>query len=148
MSAAPLGHVGGDASLRISGFDDLLRIARRQAEPQRLLFVFAGADLPGDCTPQQRAGYEAGQGGALVPLMSVDKAPEDLTDFPALVEESLPFSQDWVVVFLAALSGRGGLAPSAAETDATLDRMIAAVKAGAFGAFMPFDRQGNPLLIS
>ena len=30
----------------IEHFDDLLRIARAQPEPQRLLLVFASADLP------------------------------------------------------------------------------------------------------
>ena len=144
------GYAGGspqDAALQISDFNDLLRVARRQRDPQRLLFVFAGATLPEQCTADQRASYEAGQGGALLPLMSVDKAPDDLTDFAALVEESVQFSPDWSVVFLAALSGRNGLAPTIAETDAALGRMIEAVKTGAFGAFMPFDRQGNPLLI-
>ena len=57
-------------SVEISSFDDLLRAARSQPEPQRLLFVFAGAELPEDCTPEQRARFEAGQGGALTPMMS------------------------------------------------------------------------------
>jgi len=37
--------------LRITSFDDLLRAARHQAEPQRLLFVFMGAELPDDSSP-------------------------------------------------------------------------------------------------
>lgn len=150
MSIASPGYVGGgpgDAGLRISDFDDLLRVARQQPEPQRLLFIFAGAELPEDCTPEQRARYEAGQGGALVPLMSVDKAPAELASFAALVEESLQFGREWGVVFVAAISGRGGLAPTAAEIDRALNGMTESVKAGMFGAFMPFDRQGSPLLI-
>lgn len=138
---------GEDPALRISGFDDLLRVARRQPEPQRLLFVFAGADLPEGCTPEQRARFEAGEGGALVPLMSVDKAPDDLENFAALVEESLEFGRDWVVVFVAALSGRGGIAPTGAASDQALARMTEAIKTGAFGSYMPFDRLGEPLLI-
>jgi len=147
MSTASPGHVGGDAALRISDFDDLLRIARGQPEPQRLLFVFAGADLPDDCTPEQRADYEAGRGGALLPLMSVDKAPEELSGFAALVEESGQFGRDWAVVFVAALAGRGSRAPTDTETDSVLERMTESIRTGAFGAFMPFDRLGNPLLI-
>ncbi|HET7160419.1 MAG TPA: ribonucleotide reductase subunit alpha, partial [Burkholderiales bacterium] len=69
----------------ISSFDDLLRAARMQPEPQRLLFVFAGVELPADSTPEQRAGFQAGQGGALIPLMSVDKSPDELETFAALV---------------------------------------------------------------
>jgi len=65
----------------ISSFADLLREARQQPEPQRLLFVFAGAALPDDSTPEQRRRYAAGAGGALVPLMCVDKAPDELRSF-------------------------------------------------------------------
>ncbi|MDP1535703.1 MAG: ribonucleotide reductase subunit alpha [Burkholderiales bacterium] len=133
--------------MNISSFDDLLHAARAQPEPQRLLFVFADADLPEDATPAQRAGFQAGQGGALIPTMSVDKAPEELDTFAALVEESRRFGENWSIVFVAGLSGRGGRAPTSDEADQSLQRMVEAVKTGAFGAFMPFDRQGNPMLI-
>lgn len=132
--------------MNIASFDDLLRAARNQPEPQRLLFVFANAELPDDSAPEQRARFQAGEGGALMPLMSVDKSPEELSTFDALVEESRPFGQAWVVVFVAGLSGRDGRAPSSAEADQSLQSMIEAIKSGAFGSFMPFDRQGQPLL--
>ena len=38
----------------ISNFDDLLRAARTQPEPQRLLFVFARAVLPDNSTGSPR----------------------------------------------------------------------------------------------
>ena len=132
----------------ISSFDDLLRAAREQAEPQRLLFVFANAVLPDDSTPNQRARFKAGQGGALTPLMSVDKAPEELDTFDALVEESRQYGQDWAIVFVASLSGRGGRAPTRKEADQSLQRMIESIKTGLFGAFVPFDRRGEPVLLS
>lgn len=134
-------------SVEISSFDDLLRAAREQPEPQRLLFVFAGAKLPDDSTPEQRARFEAGEGGALVPLMSVDKNPEELDTFDALVEEARQFGHDWALVFVAGLSGHDGRAPSSAEADRSLQRMIESIKAGAIGSFVPFDRQGQPLLL-
>jgi hypothetical protein len=133
--------------MNISSFDDLLRAAREQPEPQRLLFVFADAALPDDATAEQRARFEQGEGGELIPLMSVDKRPEELDTFAALVEESRQFGRDWAIVFVAGLSGRGGCAPTSDEADQSLQRMIEAIKTGAFGAFMPFDRQGNPMLI-
>lgn len=133
--------------MNISGFDDLLRAAREQPEPQRLLFVFADVELPDDSTPEQRADFHAGQGGALVPLMSVDRKPEELGAFAALVEESHQFGRDWAIVFVAALSGRGGCAPTGAEIDRSLEQMIEAIRAGSFGSFMPFDRLGQPVLI-
>ena len=51
--------------MNISSFDDLLTMARQQQLPQRLLFVFAGIELPADSTPEQLARFEAGQGGAV-----------------------------------------------------------------------------------
>ena len=132
----------------ISSFDDLLRAAREQAEPQRLLFVFANAVLPDDSTPNQRARFKAGQGGALTPLMSVDKAPEELDTFDALVEESRQYGQDWAIVFVASLSGGDGCAPTSKEADQSLQRMIESIKTGLFGACVPFDRRGEPVLLS
>ena len=132
--------------MNISSFDDLLRAAREQPEPQRLLFVFANAVLPDDSTPEERARFEAGQGGALTPLMSVDKTPAELGTFAALVEESRRFGPEWAIVFVASLPGRDGRAPTSHEAGQSLHRMIESVKTGAFGAFIPFDRQGQPML--
>ena len=80
-----------------------------------------------------------------MPLMSVDKTPEELGTFAALVEESRQFGPDWAMVFVAGLSGRDGRAPTSEEADQSLQRMIEAIKAGSFGSFMPFDRQGEPV---
>jgi hypothetical protein len=134
--------------MNISSFDDLLRAAREQPEPQRLLFVFANAVLPDGSTPEQRARLEAGQGGALAPLMSVDKTPEELGTFAALVAESRRFGRDWAIVFVASLSGRDGRAPTSEEADRSLQRMIESIKTGLFGSFIPFDRQGQPVLFN
>ena len=134
--------------MNISNFEDLLRAARAQPEPQRLLFVFAHAVLPDDSTPEQRARFEAGEGGALAPLMAVDKAPEELGTFAALVEESRQFGPDWAIVFVASLSGRDGRAPTSKEADQSLQRMIESIKTGMFGSFIPFDRRGEPVLLS
>jgi len=134
--------------VEIASFDDLLRAARAQPEPQRLLFVFAGAEAPEDATAEQRARFQAGQGGALVPLMSVDKGPEQLDSFDALVQESRQFGQDWAIVFVAGLSGRGGRAPSGEEAGRSLDRMIEAIKTGSFASFLPFNRLGEPVRLS
>jgi len=134
--------------VKISSFDDLLRAACEQPEPHRLLFVFAKAVLPDDSTPEQCARFEAGEGGALAPLMSVDKTPEELDTFAALVEESRQFGPDWTVVFVASLPGRAGRAPTSKEADQSLQRMIESIKTGSFNRFIPFDRQGRPMLFS
>ncbi len=134
--------------MSIASFEDLLRAARGQAEPQKLLFVFARAVLPDGSTPAQRADFAAGRGGALEPLMSVDKMPGELGSFAELVEESRRFGPDWSVVFVASLPGRAGRAPTAGEADRSLQGMVESIKAGMFGAYIPFDRNGAPLLLA
>jgi hypothetical protein len=129
----------------LASFDDLLLAARQQPQPQRLLFVFAGASLPADADIAQRERFVAGQGGELAPLMCVDKSPEELSSFSALVDESRQFGQDWVIVFVAAMDGRNGRAPSSEEVSLPLQRMVESIKAGSITAFMPFDRQGQPV---
>lgn len=134
-------------TMDISSFDDLLRAARAQAEPQRLLFVFVGAGLSEHSTPEQRAGHAAGLGGELAPLMCVDKSPEELAGFSALQSEAGQFGQDWALVFVAALGGRAGRAPDAAQVESALQSMVDAVKLGRVSGYIPFDRSGNPVTL-
>ena len=132
----------------ISSFDDLLAAARQQPQPQRLLFVFVGAEPGDDSTPEQRAGFEAGRGGTLTPLMCADKSPDEISDFARLEAESCQFGNDWVLVFVAGLDGRNGNAPTPEETKKALARMEESVKAGSFNAFIPFDRTGHPAMFT
>ncbi len=133
--------------MEITSFDDLLRAAHAQPEPQRLLFVFADAELPDDATPAQRAQFEAGHGGALVPRMCVDKAPHELNSFAALVREAAQFDAagSWSMVFAAALPGTQHHAPTSADAEAPLQAMVEAIRAGQLGNYIPFDRQGVPV---
>ncbi|MGZ5725101.1 MAG: ribonucleotide reductase subunit alpha, partial [Caldimonas sp.] len=103
--------------MTISSFDELLQAARSQEQPQRLLFVFAAAELPEDATAAQRARFEVGHGGTLTPLMCVDKTPDELPSFAALVAEAREFGRPWDIVFVAALSGSAGRGPSSADTE-------------------------------
>ena len=122
--------------MNISNFDDLLAAAQQQPEPQRLLLVFAAAELPADSTPEQAARFEAGQGGALVPLMCVDKTPQELVSFASLTEEASQFGQSWALVFV------GGL-PDGRDVEAQLQRMVEDIKAGALGQYLPFNTAGE-----
>lgn len=124
--------------MNIETFDDLLRAAHAQPRPQRLLFVFAAAVPPDDPTPAQQAAFEAGQGGALAPVMCVDKAPADLKDFDALVAEAGAFGGAWQIVFAAAIDGR-----DSAAAQAPLAGMEAAIRAGRVQAYLPFGRDGR-----
>lgn len=125
--------------MHISIFDDLLRAARLQAEPQRLLLVFAGATLGPEATPDERAAFEAGHGGELQPLMCVDKDATELPDFAALAAEAQSLNQSWVLVFAAALSGRS----DTAAVDTALKRMVEQVRGGQIDGFIPFNQQGQ-----
>ncbi|MBS0392289.1 MAG: ribonucleotide reductase subunit alpha [Proteobacteria bacterium] len=132
----------------INSFDDLLRAARTHRERQRLLFVFAGAELPDDATSEQRERFAQGEGGALVPLMCVDRLPEELDSFDTLLRESQQFenpTQPWRLVFAAALSGTSAKAPTEDDADPVLRRMVEAVKTGAISAYLPFNREGLPV---
>jgi hypothetical protein len=129
--------------MNITTFEDLLLAARQQPEPQRLLLVFAGASLPADATPAQRAAFEAGESGELTPLMCVDKAPQELADFAALVAEAATLDTPWALVFATALAGQGGQPPTPSQVDAGLTLAVEAVRSGDVARFIPFDRQGQ-----
>lgn len=131
--------------MNIETFDHLLQAARAQALSQRLLFVFAQAELPDEATPSQRAAFEAGEGGALVPAACVDKGLSELSSFAALVQEAAALVPDWHVLFVAALSGSVATEPSSAEVDAALQTMVERIKQGEVGPYLTLDRQGHAL---
>lgn len=135
-------------AMSISSFDDLLRSARAQPEPQRLLFVFATAGVPDDATAQERTRFEAGQGGTLTPLMCVDKAPEDLDSFDTLLEESRQLDHAWDIVFVAALAGTDDARPTSLQAEEPLQRMVESIKSGSIGGFIPFNANGQPVQFS
>ncbi|MDO9587177.1 MAG: ribonucleotide reductase subunit alpha [Brevundimonas sp.] len=128
-------------------FRQLLVAAAAQSEPQRLLFVFAVAELPDNATPEQRERYLSGGGGALAPLMCVDKAPQDITDFLALASEAKRAGPPWSVVFAASLSGQAGRPPDKARIDLALETMVEAVRDGRISGFAAYGPLGEFLEI-
>lgn len=133
--------------MTVASFDDLLRSAGQQTEPQRLLFVFTTADLPDDATPEQRAGLQVGEGSALTPLRCVDMSPDELPSFEALLEASRRTGPGWDIVCVAALSGSAGRRPTSTEAEAPLQRMVEPIKSGRIGRFIPFDIHGQPVSV-
>lgn len=134
--------------MNIENYADFLKAAKMQPEAQRLLFVFATAELPDDSTEEQKKAFQAQQGGALAPVMCVDKLPEELGDFSELVKESRKTGLLWDVVFAAAMSGVAGIAPSSDEAEQPLMLMVEAIKNGHIRNFLPFDSQGELLLLT
>ena len=134
--------------MEITSFDDLLRMATGQDGLQRLLLVFCKAEMPEDATPQQKAEFEAGEGGALVPVASVDKFPEALGSFAALSAEAAGHGLQWDVLFVAAMDRAPDEGPEqVTAVDQTLEAMVAAVKAGQVGSLVPFDASGAVLAL-
>ena len=129
--------------MNITCFDDLLTAARTQPQPQTLLMVFVDVELPPDASPQERARFEQGQGGALTPRMCVDRSLVDLSDWTRLAAEADQQSRDWRMVMVAALAGQPGRPPANEQIDRALNQMVMSIHQGQIQAFVPFDRQGQ-----
>ncbi len=127
----------------ISSYRDLIETSRSQQEPQRLLFVFCRAETPDDASAEEKAAFERGEGGALTPVICVDKTPDEAPDFKALADESRATGQSWDVVFIAAMSGRGGMAPSTDEAQQPLTMMVESIRLGHVSNYLPLDADGN-----
>lgn len=133
----------------ITDFDSYLAAARGQPEPQRLLFVFVKTVLPEDHDEAEAARYREGRGGGLLPVMYVDKGPDEVAGFDALAQESRQMGEDWHIVLTAALAGRHGEAPSEERVQETFDSIIRTIHAGGdLSGLLAFDRDGEPLVFT
>jgi hypothetical protein len=132
-------------NINITCYDDLITVAKQQPEPQRLLFVFAKTELPDDSSKVEIERFNAGHGGAITPVMCVDKALNELSDFKALFDESQQMGAEWQMVLIAAMSGRGGIMPTPEEADQPLQMMVESIKGGMISNFLVFDREGVPV---
>jgi len=129
----------------IESYADLIAAAKQQPEPQRLLFVLAKAELPQDATSSQQQRFAAQQGGALEPVLCVDKLPDEVTDFNTLIEESRHTGVEWDIAFIASMEGRAGHPPSSDEADQPLTLMVNKIKAGSIADFVTVNKQGELL---
>ncbi len=134
--------------MTISNFDDLLLAACEQPQGQRLLLVFASAELPDDATPQQRAEFAQGEGGTLVPAMCVDKTPDEIGNFERLAHEASQFGPRWQVVFVSTLAGRGTHPPPSQAAEPMLERMVEAIQLGSFANMIAFDPTGQAISLA
>ncbi|MGA8010449.1 MAG: hypothetical protein WCA24_13785, partial [Thiomonas sp.] len=94
-------------------------------------------------TPVQRERYASGGGGALTPVMAVDKSPKDLPSFEVLVEESKLTGTHWDMVFVTTQSIPDGLLPDATQVEQTLIQLIERIRMGNVDSFLTFDRSGQ-----
>ncbi|HAT43103.1 MAG TPA: ribonucleotide reductase subunit alpha [Rheinheimera sp.] len=131
------------SSVELASYAEFIAAAKAQKEPQRLLWVLAKAELPNGYTDSQYALFKQGQGGALAPVLCVDKLPEEVADFSVLVAESAQTGVDWDIAFVGSLAGRAGIAPNSDEADQPLRLMLRQIEAGMIADFLTFDRQGQ-----
>ncbi len=125
----------------ISTFTELLKAAAEQDEPQRLLLLFAKAEAESENKKKE-------QSGLLSPVMCVDKLPEEIASFAALVEEADSISKEWDFILTAGLAGQNGEAPSADDAEPYLNQMANALASGQdLSQYVIFDRQENPVMI-
>lgn len=129
--------------MNISSFADLLQAARQQPDPQRLLFVFTRSELPDNPTPAEKERFENGEGGALAPVMFVDKTLDELRSFAELVEESGHTGQKWDVMFVGCLGGQGGAMPDANEAQQALELMVKSIQGGIVDRFLAYRPDGE-----
>ena len=129
--------------MTIRTFSDLLVAARTQQEPQRLLLVFAVAELPRDSGAEEKAAFERGEGGALNPVVCVDKLASEIESFESLRLESREAISRWDILFVDALDGRAGVAPNSDEAAGPLRMMVESIKAGRIANFLTIDRDGE-----
>ena len=134
-----------DAGTALGSFNDFLRLARGQAEPQQLLFVLTRNELPAHHTPAQAAQFAAGEGGHLAPVAYVDKAPHEIPSFDVFLREADSHVDDWIIVFAAALPGIANRPPTVLAIEQALERMVETVRGGQIAAYLAFDREGVPL---
>lgn len=122
-------------------------MARQQPEPQRFLFVFIKKSLSDYHKDSNEVSFNAGMGGELTPVMTLEKPLDELTNFTDLAAESLEQKKNWDIVVIAALSGENGLMPSADSAFEHLDTMIKTIENGGdLSKYLTFDKEGTPII--
>ncbi len=118
-------------------FSELLQMTSAQDEPQRLLLLFANAEAK---NPKKSKKH---QQGTITPVMCVDKAPEEVSDFTSLIKEADGINKEWNFLFIASLSGENGNAPTTEEADPYLNKMTNDVEMGNISQYLVIDRDEN-----
>jgi len=129
----------------ISNFKQLLSAAAEQDQPQRLLLLFAKAE---SSTKKKKGKKSQQQHGTLSAVMCVDKLPEEIASFEALVKEADSVSKEWDFMIIVGLSGKDGKAPSSDEAEPYLNQMTHNLASGQdLSQYVIFDRQEAPVVI-
>ncbi len=99
-----------------SNFMELVKAAKAQPEPQRLLFLLAQSE-------RSNKAHKSNAKGTITPVMCVDKEPEELTGFSRFVSEADSMSKNWDMMLVAGMNGEGGKAPTTEDAEPLLNKM-------------------------
>ncbi|MCL1127076.1 ribonucleotide reductase subunit alpha [Shewanella surugensis] len=122
----------------IKKFNDLLKMTNEHTQPQRLIFLFAHAEAKNSKKSKQH------QQGTISPIMCVDKLPEELNDFAALMKEADAIDTHWNFIFIASVSGENGETPTTEHAGPYLNKMAHDIETGNdVGRYIIFDRDEN-----
>jgi predicted component of type VI protein secretion system len=121
-------------------FDELIEMAHKQPEPQRILFVFAKIEYREGHGPE-----DENPDFSIEPHMYNDKTLKEITNFQALVDETVKDDFDWQIVFVAGLGGSNGALPTLEVTDQHLQKMVDAIYQGVIRHFAAYDRNGKKI---
>jgi len=126
-----------------SNFEQLLVKTKQQDQPQRLLFLFAKT------SETKKSRKRDDKKGTIVPVMVVDKQPDDLDTFSGLINEADHVNSNWDFVFVASLSGDNNQAPSEEDAEPYLNQMAQDIMSGNnIMRYVVYDRNENPIELS
>lgn len=129
---------------RIENFDDLVRLACGEPQPQQLLVVLLRVEPVYRQGPDGRTEPVPG-GGSLAPLAVKDYPIQPKLRFDALRDEADQAAADWGFMMLAVLPGRGPEPPERGTIDDHLKRMAQTVVTGGnLSGYLFLDREGEP----
>lgn len=128
----------------ISTFSDLLDMTAELGQPHRLLLLFAQAE--GVSNKKKKKSKE--QRGLITPVMCVDKLPDEIASFSALVAEADDINKDWNFILIAGLSGQDGKPPTTEDADPYLNQMVNGLASGEdLSRYTIFDREENSIIM-
>lgn len=129
--------------MKITNFSELLTATAQQAQPQRLLFLFAKATALENTVKTQH------KSGTIDPVMCVDKLPEDIASFDALVAEADTITNKWDFVFIGCLDGTNGLPPSTEDAQPYLSIMSNNLATGKdISKYIVLDREQRQVILA
>lgn len=134
------------AQASLESFADLLRMARAEPDPARLLTVLVKAQLA--YRRRDDSTHAMLDEGLLEPVMARDWAITEDLSLDQIVTTADEVVDDWRFIMTAVFPGSRGTAPTSAACDPHLERMAKALMLNeSLDSFVFFDRHGTPVQI-